>query len=114
MTYPSDSDRLRHMLEYSREVSALAAGKSWEDLLADRVLQLALARAVEIDGEAAARISDETKVKHPDLPWRQIVGMRNRLVHDYGGVDQRILWMTVTENIPRIVPLLEKIVGARD
>lgn len=76
----SDLMRLRHMLDAAREALAFVAGRKREDLLHDRVLTLALLRSIEIIGEAASKISPEMRAAHPDVPWGDIIGMRNRLI----------------------------------
>jgi uncharacterized protein with HEPN domain len=77
-----------------------------EDLESDLMLQFALVRAVEIVGEAAARVSEQTRVDCPDIPWAPIIGMRNRLVHAYFDINPGILWAAVTEEIPALARLL--------
>ena len=78
------------------------AGRAKADLLSDPMLRLALTRAVEIVGEAAAQVSAEGRAAWPDVPWSQIVGMRNRLVHAYFDVDTAILWDTVELALPSL------------
>jgi len=79
--------RLRHMLDHAREAVALAAGKTREEALSDRVLTLALTRLVEIVGEAASQVPPDTRAELPSTPWKKIVGMRHHLVHGYDYVD---------------------------
>jgi uncharacterized protein with HEPN domain len=81
MTQHNDTIRLRHMLDHAQEAVVLVGGKDRADLNRDRVLELALVRLVEIIGEAAARVSPETQDRYPGIPWKEVVGMRNRLVH---------------------------------
>ena len=102
--------RLRHMLDYAREAVTLARGKSRADLDADRVLNLALVHLVEIVGEAASRVSKDVQGQYPQIPWPQVVSMRNRLVHGYDFLDFDILWQTITEDLPELIAILEKIV----
>ena len=96
------------MLDASREAIAIARGKTRQDLDEDRILELALTRLVEIVGEAAARVPREQQARYPDIPWPDIVGMRNRLVHGYMEIDRDALWSTVAEDLPVLVPLLEE------
>ena len=77
-----------------------------EDLPKDRQLNLALVRLVEIIGEAAARVTEETREKHPQIPWLDIVGMRNRIVHGYDEVDLDILWDVIELHLPRLIEQL--------
>ena len=78
---------LKDMLRHAREAKELLGNKDRKDLGNDRVLQLALTRLMEIIGEAANRISQETHEKYPDIPWPNIIGMRNRLIHGYDVID---------------------------
>src|SRR5262245_24844115 len=103
---------LRHMLDHAREAYALIQNKSREDLDADRLLNLALVRLLEIIGEAASRVSPEERVHYPGIPWPQIVCMRNRLIHGYDLVDFEILWRTVVEDLPPLIVALESILSA--
>lgn len=65
---------------------------------------------MEIVGEAAARVSEDTKRAHPDIPWAEIVGMRNRLVHVYFDIDLQLVWATVRDDLPTLITLLEPLV----
>ena len=84
--------RLRHMLDHSREAVALAVERTRGDLDNDRQLNLALVRLLEIVGEAASRTTEEERQLCPSIPWSQIVGLRNRLIHGYDSVDFDVLW----------------------
>jgi uncharacterized protein with HEPN domain len=105
-----DHTRLMHMLDYSREALTLVKGKNRIDLDEDRILNLALVRLIEIIGEAANRISEETQTANPEIPWPQIVSLRNRLIHGYDSVDFDILWRVLADELPALIPVLEKIV----
>jgi len=70
------------------------------------MLVLALTRLVEIVGEAASRVSEPTRVSIPEVPWAQLRGMRNRLVHAYDRVDEDILWSTIVDNFPPLIAQL--------
>ena len=111
MTQRSDQVSLRHMLDYSRKAVALIEGRAREDLASDEVLCLALTRVVEIVGEAATRVSLAEQQRHRHIPWPQIIGLRNRLVHGYDAVDVDILWDIVQQNLPLLIELLLKIVN---
>ncbi|MBI4582161.1 MAG: DUF86 domain-containing protein [Planctomycetes bacterium] len=100
------------MLDHSREAVELARESTREDLNDNRLLQLGLVRLVEIVGEAASRVTADTRRHHPHIPWAQITSMRNRLVHGYDFVDYDILWQTVTEDLPPLVGQLEHILGS--
>jgi uncharacterized protein with HEPN domain len=104
--------RLRHMLDAAREAVQMAQGKTRADLDADRPLNLSLVRLLEIVGEAASRVPARERVKYPGIPWAQIVGLRNRLIHGYDNVDFDILWHIVTQDLPPLIVQLEKILLA--
>jgi uncharacterized protein with HEPN domain len=103
---------LRHMLDHAREAYALVQSKRREDLDADRLLNLALVRLLEIVGEAASRVFPEERAHYPGIPWPQIIGMRNRLIHGYDLVDFEILWQTVVDDLPPLMAALESILSS--
>jgi uncharacterized protein with HEPN domain len=96
------------MLDHAREAVELSGGRSRNDLDTDRQFALALVRLVEIVGEAAARVPQTVRQEITDVPWQQIVGMRNRLIHGYDEVDFDILWSTVRGDLPHIVKRLSQ------
>lgn len=91
---------LSQMLSHAKEAVSFAQGKTREDLASDRLLNLALVRLLEIIGEAAARVPAELREQFPEIPWQQIVGLRNRLIHGYDSVDLDILWQIVSRDRP--------------
>ena len=102
---PPNRDRIRllHMLEHAREAIQLVEGRPRTKLDEDRILSLALVRLLEIIGEAAAGVSAESRGKFPDIPWVEIVGLRNRLIHGYDSVDLDIVWNVVNGDLPDLV-----------
>ena len=102
--------RVRHMLDHAREAVEMVKGKTRADLDVDRQLNLALVRLVEVIGEAAARIPDDFRARYPQVPWRQIVGMRHRMIHDYDVIDFDILWAVLRQDFPPLIEQLESIV----
>jgi uncharacterized protein with HEPN domain len=104
--------RLRHMLDYSREAVALLRDRKRADLDSERTLGLPILRCVEIVGEAASRVPVDIQQRHQNIPWPQIIGMRNRLVHGYDIVDYDIVWSTVTQDLPPLIAELEKILSS--
>ena len=111
MTQHNDIIRLRHMLDHAEEAVELIAGKQKTELQRNRVLELALIRLVEIVGEASAKVSSEAQTKYPMIPWPQVIGMRNRLIHGYDSVDLDILWDTIELDLPPLIAELGKILG---
>jgi len=86
-----DVIRVRHMLDAAWEALAFVANKTRADLDRDRVLALALIKAIEIIGEAATKVSRECRQEYPEVPWVDVIGMRNRLIHAYADVDLDVL-----------------------
>lgn len=80
------------MLSHAREAYALVQGKTRDDLDTNRLLALSLVRLLEIVGEAANRIDPLERSKYPMIPWKPIIGLRNRLIHGYESVDYDIIW----------------------
>ncbi len=107
--FEDDSVRIRHILDAAREAVDFAKGRSGADLNTDRKLSLSLVRLLEIVGEAGRGISQEFRKTHPDLPWKSMVGMRDRLIHAYFDVNLDVVWETVTEDLPPLIAKLEKI-----
>ncbi len=95
------------MLAAAEEAVGFADGRDRDDLDADRMLALALVRSIEIVGEAGARVSEEGRAAVPDVPWREIVAMRNRLIHAYFDVDLDIVWQTVKQDMPPLIATLK-------
>jgi len=104
--------RLRHMLAYATEAVALMRDRRRADLDINRALGLAVLRCLEIVGEAASRIPVAIQQSYPKIPWPQIIGMRNRLVHGYDIVDYDIVWSTVAQDLPPLIAELEKILSS--
>ncbi|HBS28500.1 MAG TPA: hypothetical protein DEB06_03395 [Phycisphaerales bacterium] len=104
-----DRDRIRvqHMLDAARDVMGFVSERTRADLDSDAMLVRAVSHAILEIGEAAARTTDAGRARASHLPWGQIVGMRNVLVHVYWAVDRDRLWRTATEDVPVLVSLLE-------
>lgn len=111
MTRHDPRVRLLHMRDYSREAVAMASTRTRADLDSDRMFALAAIRLVEVVGEAGAQLSSEEQALYPDLPWHDIVGMRNRLIHGYDHVNYNIVWKTITEEMPSLIVKLDAILG---
>lgn len=109
MNAEQDRVRLRHMLDAAEKAVDLTAGVSTGDFLANEEKQLAVVRLLEIIGEAANRVSDPLKERHPEIPWSQITATRNRLIHGYFDIDLNVVWRIVSEDLPALVAQLRAI-----
>lgn len=110
MTVIDDLTRLHHMQDAAREALGFMSGKTREDLANDRMLVLAVVKDLEIIGEAAGRISAECRTRHPEIPWADMIGMRNRLTHAYFSINLDIVWDTVTDDLAPLVEQLERVI----
>jgi len=108
MATPDDALRLGHMCDAAQKALHFSQGKSRADLDQDELLRLALVRLLEIIGEAASRVSQGTRDRFPAIPWPNIVGMRNRLVHGYDQIDLEILWQTLIQDLRSMIDELRK------
>lgn len=106
-----DRDSLLDMLKYARRARRHLADLSATDLAADELRYDALVRAVGVIGEAAKRLSQETRRAIPDVPWSAICGMRDVLVHDYEGVDATVLYGVAAEHLPNLEAVLLRELG---
>ncbi|MCY3874981.1 MAG: DUF86 domain-containing protein [Rhodobacteraceae bacterium] len=98
------------MLLSAREAVEMAEGLTFSSFEGNRTVQLAVLKAVETVGEAAARVDAGTRERHPEIPWADITGMRNRLVHEYFRVNLTRVWETVKRDIPVLISQLEALV----
>jgi len=99
------------MLDHARKAVAASTDRERSDLDHDEVLAAALENFIEVVGEAASRVSDATRRALPLVPWREIVGMRNRLVHGYASVDHDVVWDVVTTDLAALVGQLANALG---
>jgi uncharacterized protein with HEPN domain len=104
-------DRLtaEQMLAAVRRIRDIVRGRTREAFEADEVRQLALLHLIQMLGEAASRTSAAFREAHPELPWGQMVGMRNRIVHGYEHVDPDMVWRVATEDVEPVLAALERI-----
>lgn len=101
--------RLQQMLEAANEALSFIQGKTRPDLDKDRMLVLSLVKELEIIGEAAGKVSPEVRSQNSAIPWQDIGGMRNRLIHAYFDINLDVVWKTVTRDLPSLKAELEKI-----
>jgi len=103
---PEDRVRLRHLVDAATTAQQFVEGRGRSDLDTDEMLRLALTKLVEIVGEAAKQVSASGRSEMPDVPWSAAARTRDRLVHHYFDIDRDVLWVTVTEDLPRLLDAL--------
>lgn len=111
---PRDSEYLLDILEAARLALSYVAGKSEEQFFEDTQCQDAVIRRLEIIGEAARRLSEQTRAALPSLPWKAMIGMRNVMIHEYEEVDLEAVWNTVKNDLPGVIEALEPVVPPRN
>ncbi|MGH2586398.1 MAG: HepT-like ribonuclease domain-containing protein [Dehalococcoidia bacterium] len=105
-----DASLLLDMVLWGREAKTLVEGMSWEEFTQSRATQLGLVYALQTIGEAASKVSGATQAARADIPWRPVINMRHRLVHDCGRVDLAIVWSTVQTHVPLLIAALEPLI----
>jgi len=109
-----DSIRIRHMLDAVREAISFAKNRTRKDLDNDRMLSLSIVKSIEIIGEAASKVTDETKNECSEIPWANIIAMRNRLIYAYFDIDLDRVWDTIVDDIPSLIDTLEKLISSEE
>jgi uncharacterized protein with HEPN domain len=106
-----DLTRLHHMLDSVNAILSFVKGENRNSLDTNRLLLSGIIRELEILGEAAGKVSKETQNRFPEFPWKQAIGMRNRLIHAYFDVDPDIIWKTTQKILPNLSEELKKIIS---
>ena len=105
---PDDKIRIMHMVDAAEEALSFVAESSQIEFSENRMLILSIIKEIEIIGEAASKISEGAKSEFSDIPWQDIVGMRNRLIHGYFDVDVTMVWNTIKNNLPSLIKSLKR------
>jgi len=105
-----DDAYLLDIILAARRARAFVQGLTWEEFAQSDLVQSAVLVPLEIIGEAARRVSEETQRAHPEIPWVQMIGMRNRLIHEYFQVDLARVWETVQADLPKLIVRIEPLV----
>jgi uncharacterized protein with HEPN domain len=98
-----DPDYCSDVLEAMQRIMTYTGGVSYEQFMADRRTQDAVVRNIEVIGEAVKRLSSSLKRQHPAIPWKDMAGMRDKVIHDYFGINYDIVWTVASEEIPRLL-----------
>jgi uncharacterized protein with HEPN domain len=101
-------DYVNDMLENAEKALSFVQGMDYDGFCTDDKAVYAVIRALEIIGEAARQIPEDVRQSNPKIQWREIAAMRNKLTHEYFGVNTKVIWRTVREDLPFIIPLLKK------
>jgi len=102
-------DYIEDVIEAMNDAMSFVEGMEYDDFLKDRKTVYAVIRAIEIIGEAVKKIPELVKNRYPQIPWREMAGMRDKLIHEYFGVNLRAVWDTVKQDIPSLKPSFDKI-----
>ncbi len=102
------SDYIEDILSAMDKTSSFIKGISYEDFKSDDKTIFAVVRAIEIIGEATKHIPDDARQKYSEIPWKEMAGMRDVLIHDYISVDVETVWLTANNKIPQLRPLIDK------
>jgi len=105
-----DEAYLLDILNAARKVTQYTAGVTEEEFGGSDLLQDATMRQLGIIGEAARKVSQETRNAHPEIPWSEMIGMRNHLIHEYSRINLKRVWDTIQNDIPRLLTLIEPLV----
>jgi uncharacterized protein with HEPN domain len=104
---------LKDILEAMASIKTFVEGMDFEAFRADDKTSSAVIRKLEILGEAAKKIPDEIRLSYPQVPWKEMAGMRDRLIHFYAGVDYPLVWRTIKERLPEVRLHIQKIIEER-
>lgn len=104
--------RFADMLEFASKANAKAVATDHDAFLRDEDLQVVVSHWILLLGEAAARVDQAIRNDYPELPWQQMLGMRNRIVHEYFAIDTEVVWQTATTSLPPLIEQLKQILAA--
>jgi uncharacterized protein with HEPN domain len=102
------ADFLQDMLNNAELALDFVQGMEYDEFFEDEKSRYAVMRALEVIGEAARQIPDDVRAANPEIPWREITAMRNKLMHEYFGANMKVVWRTVQEDLPIIIPVLKR------
>ena len=103
----TDTLYIHHMMDTARKIAQRAQGLSQDQFDAQEDLRDAIVHRIQVIGEAASKVSQMLREEHPEVEWQRIIGMRNRIVHDYMNVDYDIVWQVATHSVQKLIVALE-------
>ena len=106
-----DSVYLMHILDAVNDIDEFVKDMNKETFLSNKAIEYAVVRSIEIIGEASKHLSKKFREQHKDIPWEDICGMRDKLIHDYIGVDYSIVWQAIEKDIPSLKKKLVKVLN---
>lgn len=107
-------DYLEDILDALQKSRQFVAGMSFEQFADDDKTVFAVIRGLEIVGEASKQVPEEVRGRYKEVPWREMAGMRDKLIHHYFGVDLRVVWKTVLEDVPALIPALKEVIAREE
>jgi uncharacterized protein with HEPN domain len=102
-----DQDYLGDIVEAIEEIADFTTGMSLDDFMRDAKTQRAVVRDLEIIGEAAKALSEDVRSRYPEVPWRGLAGVRDKMIHHYFGLDHEIIWTIAADELPLLLPKLQ-------
>jgi uncharacterized protein with HEPN domain len=102
-------DYINDLIESCEEILSFTQGMSYSDFIGDRKTINAVVRSLEVIGEATKKLPVSFRNNYPNIPWKQMAGMRDKLIHEYFGIDKQMVWQAVEKHIPYILPLIKEI-----
>ncbi len=108
----ADPQRLLHILECINEIEQYTANVSMEEFLSNSMMRFASVKQIEIIGEAANYITGETKARFTNIQWKQIIGLRHILVHEYFGIDSQLIWQIIVRDLPILKHAVQELIDS--
>ncbi|MBU0702218.1 DUF86 domain-containing protein [bacterium] len=105
------TDYIQDILDSIMEVKEFTQGMDFEGFVGDKKTINAVTRSLEVIGEAGKKIPDSLREKYPQIPWKRMAGMRDKLIHEYWSIDLEIVWEVITNELPPIEPLIQKVLN---